>query len=81
MGWPWSRRSKNWRPQRSRPSLNGNSLWIDRDFTAQKVDVKVSLRDNPSVVKEFTIYIKQQPDPELKTIDEIMNKSKSKKGK
>ena len=61
--------------------FSGNSLWIDRDFTAQKVDVKVSLRDNPSVVKEFTIYIKQQPDPELKTIDEIINKSKSKKGK
>jgi hypothetical protein len=61
--------------------FSGNSLWIDRDFTAQKVDVKVSLRDNPAIVKEFTIYIKQQPDPELKTMDEIMNKSKSRKGK
>ncbi len=61
--------------------FSGNSLWIDRDFTAQKIDVKVSLRDNPAIVKEFTIYIKQQPDPELKTMDEIMNKSKSKKGK
>lgn len=61
--------------------FSGNSLWIERDFTAQKVDIKVSLRDNPALVKEFTIYIKQQPDPELKTMDEIMNKSKSKKGK
>jgi hypothetical protein len=32
------------------------------------------------LVKEFTIYIKQAPDPALKTMDEIMNKSKSKKG-
>ncbi|MBK8520524.1 MAG: hypothetical protein WAT20_15875 [Ferruginibacter sp.] len=60
--------------------FNGNSLWIDREFTAQKVDVKVSLRDNPAIVKEFTIYIKQLPDPELRSMDEIMNKSKSKKG-
>jgi hypothetical protein len=60
--------------------FSGNSLWIDRDFTTKKVDIKVSLRDNPAMVKEFTIYIKQQPDPELKTMDEIMNKSKSKKG-
>jgi len=59
--------------------FSGNSLWIDRDFAAQKVDIKVSLRDNPALVKEFTIYIKQLPDPELKSMDEIMNKSKSKK--
>jgi hypothetical protein len=60
--------------------FSGNSLWIDRDITVQKVDIKVSLRDNPALVKEFSIYIKQQPDPVLKTMDEIMNKSKSKKG-
>lgn len=59
--------------------FNGNSLWIDRDFSAQKVDIKISLRDNPAMVKEFSIYVKQMPDPELKTMDEIMNKSKSKK--
>ncbi|MBL0201763.1 MAG: hypothetical protein IPP81_16930 [Chitinophagaceae bacterium] len=61
--------------------FSGNSLWIDRNFTPQKVDIKVSLRDNPAIIKEFTIYIKQQHDPELKTMDEIMNKTKSKKGK
>ena len=59
--------------------FSGNSLWIDRNFTPQKVDIKVSLRNNPAIIKEFTIYIKQQPDPELKTMDEIMNKTKSKK--
>lgn len=61
--------------------FNGNSLWIDRDFTEKKVDIKVSMRDNPAVIKEFTIYVKQLPDPELKSMDEIMNKSKSKKGR
>ena len=61
--------------------FSGNSLWIDRDFAAAKVDIRVSLRKNPALVKEFSIYVKQKPDPELKTLDEIMNKSKSKKGK
>lgn len=60
--------------------FSGNSLWIDKDFSAKTVDIKVSLRSNPALVKEFTIYIKQLPDPELKTMDEIMNKSKSKNG-
>ena len=61
--------------------FSGNSLWIDRDFAAAKVDIRVSLRKNPALVKEFSIYVKQKPDPELKTLDEIMNKSKTKKGK
>lgn len=60
--------------------FNGNSLWIDKDFAAQKVDIKVTLKENPALVKEFSIYVKQLPDPELKTMEEIMNKSKSKKG-
>ncbi|MBL7703261.1 MAG: hypothetical protein JNM14_13500 [Ferruginibacter sp.] len=61
--------------------FSGNSLWIDRDFAAQKVDIKVSLRNNPAMIKEFTIYVKQMPDPELKTMDEIMNKPKNRNGK
>lgn len=60
-------------------AFSGNSLWIDKDITIPKVDIKVSLRSNPGVQKEFTIYIKQQPDPELKTMDELMNKPKSKR--
>jgi hypothetical protein len=62
-------------------NFSGNSLWIDRNFTATKVDIKVTLKSNPALVKEFTIYVKQKPDPELKTMDEIMNKSKTNKGK
>jgi hypothetical protein len=60
--------------------FNGNSLWIEKDIAVKQVDIKVSMRNNPAMVKEFTIYIKQQPDPELKTMDEIMDKSKTKKG-
>ncbi|MBK8608660.1 MAG: hypothetical protein IPL84_01540 [Chitinophagaceae bacterium] len=61
-------------------SFSGNNLWIDRDFAPAKVDIKVSLRANPAIVKEFSIYVKQKPDPELKTMDEVMKKSKSNKG-
>lgn len=61
--------------------FNGNSLWIDRDFVPEKVDIKVTLRSNPALFKEFTIYIKKKPDPELKTMDELMNKPKTKGNK
>ncbi len=61
--------------------FTGNSLWIDRELTVEKVDIKVRLIKNPTVVKEFSIYIKRQPDPELKTLDQIMNKSKNKSKK
>ena len=61
--------------------FNGNSLWIDRDFAPEKVNVKVTLRNNPALFKEFTIYVKKKPDPELKTIDELKNNSRTKRGK
>ena len=49
--------------------FSGNNLWIDRDFAAEKVDIKVTMRNNPALVKEFTIYVKQAPDPALKSMD------------
>ena len=60
--------------------FSGNSLWIDRNIAETKVNIKVTLRDDPAMVKEFTIYIKQKPDPALKTIDAIMHENKSKNG-
>lgn len=60
--------------------FNGTNLWIDGDIGVLKVDIKVTVKNNPELVKEFTIYIKQMPDPQLKSVDEIMNKSKSRKG-
>jgi hypothetical protein len=56
--------------------FSGNSLWIDKDFTSEKVSIKVVLRKNPSLFKEFEIYVKQKPDPELKTLDQLMNEKK-----
>lgn len=58
--------------------FSGNSLWIDKDIAIEKVDIKVTLRSKPSVYKEFSIYIKKKPDPELKTLEELMKGSKSK---
>lgn len=58
--------------------FSSNSLWIDRNIVTDKVDIKVTLRSNPTLFKEFSIYIKKQPDPELKTMDELMKGSKEK---
>lgn len=65
----------------------GNSLFIDRDFAAEKVSIKVVLRKNPAIFKEFIMYIKTKADNEpLKTVDELLNsiqpsKTKRRKGK
>lgn len=64
----------------------GNSLWIDKNFTPEKVSVKVVLKKKPELTKSFDIYVKQKPDDEkLKTTEEILNElrnqQKSKKGK
>lgn len=61
--------------------FSGNSLWIDPNFTEEKINIKVTLRANPALFKEFTLYIKKKPDPELKTMDELMNKPKAKGSK
>lgn len=51
----------------SEGKFSGNVLWIDKDIAVEKVDIKVTLRTNPSLHKEFSIYIKKKPDPELET--------------
>ena len=56
----------------------GNSLWIDRDFKKAKVSIKAVLRSNPSISRQFEIYIKTIPDPvKLKSLDELLNESKA----
>ena len=57
--------------------FSGNSLWIENEFTKEKISFKVSLRRDPSVCKNFDIYIKQLPnDEKLRTTDEIINEIK-----
>ncbi len=58
--------------------FSGNSLWIDQNIAVEKVDIKVTLKTNPSLSKEFSIYIKKRPDPELKSIDDVMKGAKEK---
>ena len=56
----------------------GNSLWLEKDFKKEKVDIKVSLKNNPAVFKAFTMYLKKREDNErLKTADEIMDELNS----
>jgi len=60
----------------------GNSLYIDKDFTAEKVTIKAVLKANPALHKEFVVYIKKKPDDEnLKTVDELLNSSNPKRRK
>lgn len=57
----------------------GNSLYLDPDFSKEKVTIKAVLRSNPSMYKQFDIYIKKIPNPtKLKTLDEILNESPNK---
>ena len=53
----------------------GNSLWLDQQFAKDKVTIKVTLRENPSIFKKFDVYIKQKADEEkLPTVDEVIHK-------
>ena len=61
----------------------GNSLLIDKDFKKDKVLIKVCMKQNPAISKEFTMFIKKKEDDEnLKTVEELMrdmqNNSKTK---
>ncbi|MFN8252658.1 MAG: hypothetical protein U0V75_12340 [Ferruginibacter sp.] len=63
----------------------GNSLLLDRDFAGDRVQIKVVLKKNPALHKEFTMYIKIKPDNEnLKTVEELYGlpapKPKKKRG-
>ena len=68
--------------------FDGNSLFIDSSFKDPKVTIKATLKQNPSMWKEVTIYVKTTAETEkLKTVDELMegwkkdSKSKDKKKK
>lgn len=62
----------------SEGKFHGNSLWIDKDFKYDRVYIKIILRGNPQLSKEFTMYIKKKPDDEkLKSEEELLNEMKS----
>ena len=68
--------------------FDGNSLFIDSSFREPKVTIKAVLKQNPSMWKEVTIYVKTTAETEkLKSVDELMegwkkdSKTKDKKKK
>lgn len=61
--------------------FEGNELVIPDDFKPTKVTVKASLKSNPSVSIEKTIWIKTKPDGALPTREEILNEPATKKNK
>jgi hypothetical protein len=62
--------------------FKGNDLFIDSSYTGATVTVKAVLKNNPSIWKETTIYIRKRPFTEpLKTSDEILGEMKAKRKK
>jgi hypothetical protein len=54
--------------------FRGNDLFLDSSYKADFVTVRASLRNNPSVWKEVTIYIRKRGfDEPLKTNQEILD--------
>ncbi|MBS1654883.1 MAG: hypothetical protein JSU05_08570 [Bacteroidetes bacterium] len=62
--------------------FEGNDLILPIDFAEEKVTVKAVLKENPSMWKEVTIWIKKLPNPDkLPTTDEILNNQPVRKNK
>ena len=58
--------------------FNGNTLWVDPDFSKEKITIKAVLRSNPEMYKQFDIYIKKLPNPvKLKSEEELMKEMKN----
>jgi hypothetical protein len=58
----------------------GNSLWLDKDCSAEKVIIRLKRRDDPSQAREFTMYIKKKEDNDLLlTEEELLRTKKTKK--
>ncbi|MBA2250147.1 MAG: hypothetical protein H0W12_08135 [Chitinophagaceae bacterium] len=53
----------------------GNSLFVDKNFSKDKIDIRVVTKQNKALSKEFTLFIKRKPDDErLLTTEELLNK-------
>ncbi len=59
----------------------GNSIIIPANFTEEKVTIKTTLKSNPTIFKEFDVYIKKMEDPPLKSTNEVMAEMKTNKKK
>lgn len=62
--------------------FSGNDLVVPSGFAGQRVTVKATLRSNPAIWKETTIWIKIKPDPEvLPSKEEVMRADKRRRRK
>ncbi len=59
----------------------GNSLVIPADFKDKNVTILVTVIKDPSLKKEFVMWVKQMEDPPLKTLQEKANEVKVVKNK
>ncbi len=50
--------------------FSGNSLVLPFDFTEEKVDIRVVLK-NTTIQKDFTMYVKRKEEAPLPTLEEI----------
>lgn len=70
----------SWRPLSAEDILfsasggkfDGNNLFFDSSFNADSVIVKAVLKADTSMQRSITIYIKKLPDPELRSMEEVM---------
>ena len=61
--------------------FSGNSLVLPSVVSRRKVRIKVELRENKKVCKEFDLFIKSSTDPELPSEAEILNNPAKKTSK
>jgi hypothetical protein len=64
-------------------SFKGNDIFLDSSWKQETIKVKAVLKNNPTIWKEITIYIRKRGfDEPLKTDEEILDemKKKAKKG-
>ena len=59
--------------------FTGNTLFIPADFKGEKVKIRVKLKANEKMYREFDMYIKQKEDPSLKSEAELLAEMKGKK--
>ncbi|MBU3713784.1 MAG: hypothetical protein FGM46_02415 [Ferruginibacter sp.] len=57
--------------------FTGNNLFLPLDFTEEKVDITVKLK-NSSIREDFTMYVKRKEDDELPTLEDISLPKKNK---
>lgn len=55
--------------------FDGNNLYFDSSFNADSVVVKAVLKADTSMQRTITIYIKKLPDPELRSMEDVMRGS------